>query len=95
MIEANGVLGIVKFAASRSGSKFVIGRKCWKCMVVNKLVYGCGTLVWSQTECNDLEVQHNEMGKWLLDVVNLKNALVRGDIGGSTFEEKEAKAMAG
>ena len=27
MKEANGVLGMVKFAASRTGSKFVIGRK--------------------------------------------------------------------
>ena len=26
-------------------------------MVVNKLMYGCGALVWSQTECNDLEVK--------------------------------------
>ena len=29
MKEANGVLGMVKFAASRSGSKFVIGREGW------------------------------------------------------------------
>ena len=49
----NGVLGMVKFAASRSGSKFLIGREGWKGMVVNKLMYGCGALVWSQTECND------------------------------------------
>ena len=35
MKEANGVLGIVKFVASRSGSKFVIGRAGWKGLVVN------------------------------------------------------------
>ena len=44
MKEANGVLAMVKFAASRSGSKFVIGREG---LVVNKLMYGCGALVWS------------------------------------------------
>ena len=33
--EANGVLGMVKFAASRSGSKFVIGRECWKGLVAD------------------------------------------------------------
>ena len=93
MKEANGVLGMVKFAASRSGSKFVIGREGWKGMVVNKLMYGCGALVWSQTECNDLEVKQNEMGRWLWDVVNVKNELVRGETGWSTFEEREAKAM--
>ena len=34
MKESNGVLGMIKFAASRSGSKFVIGREGWKGMVV-------------------------------------------------------------
>ena len=45
MKEANGVLGMVKFAANRLGSTFVIGREVWKGLVVNKLMYGCGTLV--------------------------------------------------
>ena len=45
MKEANGVLGMVQFAASRSGNKFVIGREGWKGLVVNKLMYGCGELV--------------------------------------------------
>ena len=50
MKEANGVLGKVKFAASRSGSKYVIGREGWKDLVVNTLMYVCGALVWSQNE---------------------------------------------
>ena len=45
MKEANSVIGMVKFAASRSGSIFVIGREGWKRLVVNKLMYGCGALV--------------------------------------------------
>ena len=44
MVDANGVLGMVKYAAARSGSKYVVGREGWKSMVVNKLRYGCGTL---------------------------------------------------
>ena len=31
---------------------------------MNKLMYGCGALVLSKTEYNDLEVKHNEMGRW-------------------------------
>ena len=31
-------------------------------MVVNKLMYGCGTLVWYQHECDDLEIRQNDMG---------------------------------
>ena len=50
--EAIGVIGMVN-----------IGREGWKGMVVNKLMYGCGALVWSQTECNDLKVKQNEMGR--------------------------------
>ena len=55
-------------------------------------MYGCGALVWYQAECNDSK--HNEMGRWLWDAVNAKNELIRGETGWSTFEEREAKAMA-
>ena len=34
-------------------------------MVVNKLMYGCGALVWYQHEYDDLEVRQNGMGRWL------------------------------
>ena len=47
MKEANGVLGMIQFAASRSGSKLVIGREGWKGLIVNTLMYGCGALLWS------------------------------------------------
>ena len=36
------------FAASRSGSKFVIGRESGKGLVVNKFMYGCGSFIGSQ-----------------------------------------------
>ena len=40
MEDANGVLGMVKYADARSGSKYyVVGREGWKRMVVNKLMY--------------------------------------------------------
>ena len=42
MKEANGLIGMVKYVAERSGSKCVIGREGWKTMIVSKLVYGCG-----------------------------------------------------
>ena len=47
MVDAKGILGMVKYAAARSGSKYVVGREGWKSMVVNKLMYGCETLVWT------------------------------------------------
>ena len=48
MVDAHGVLGMVKYAATRSGSKCVVGREGWKSMVVNKLMYGCRALAWYQ-----------------------------------------------
>ena len=44
MKEANGLIGMVKYAAERSGSKYVIGREGWKTIIVSTLMYGCGTL---------------------------------------------------
>ena len=45
-MEANGVLGIVKYAAAMSGRKYVVGREEWKSMTVTMLMYGCGALAW-------------------------------------------------
>ena len=39
MKEANGPIGMVKYAAERSGSKYVIGREGWKTIIVSKLIY--------------------------------------------------------
>ena len=94
MKDANGVIGMVKYAAKRSGSRFVIGREGWKSMVVSKLMYGAGALAWYQAECDDLEVLQNEMGRWIWGVrTNVRNELIRGETGFSTFQEREAKAM--
>ena len=48
MTDTNEALGMVKYDAARSGSKYVVGRGGWKGMVVNKLMYGCGALAWYQ-----------------------------------------------
>ena len=57
MVDVNGVLGMVKYAAVRSGSKYVVGREGWKGMVVNNLMYGFGALSWYQQECDDLRIR--------------------------------------
>ena len=89
MVDANGVLGMVKYGETRSGSKYVVDIEGWKTMVVNKLMYICGTLAWYQNECDDLEVRQNGMGRWLWDLGNVRNELISGETGWSTFEERE------
>ena len=81
MKEANGRMGMVKYAAERSGSKYVIGREGWKTMIVSKLMSGCGSLAWYQCECDDLEVIHYGFGRWLWEVGKVRNELVRGESG--------------
>ena len=90
MVEANGVIDMIKYAAKRSGNKYVIGREGWKGIAVSKLMYGCGALAWYQNECDDLEVIHNDMGRWLwTECRNVRNELIRGETGWITFEERE------
>ena len=46
--------------------------------------------MWYQHECDDLEIRQNGMGRWIWDVGNVRNELIRGETGWSTFEEREA-----
>ena len=39
-------MGMVKYAEERSRSNYVIGREGWETMIVSKLVYGSGALVY-------------------------------------------------
>ena len=89
MKEANGLIEMLKYAAERLGSKCVIGREGWKIMIVSKLMYGCGALAWYQRECDDLEVIKNGFGRWLWEVGKVRNELVRGESGWSSFTERE------
>ena len=93
MKEANGLIGMVKYAAERSGSKYVIGREGWKTMIVSKLMYGSGALAWYQPECDDIVVIQNGFGRWLWEVGNVRNELVRGESGWSSFAEREEKCI--
>ena len=80
MKEAYGVIGMIKYAANRSGSKYVIGREGWKYIVVSTLMYGCGTLLLCKSECADLEVKQNVMGRWLWkECRHVRNELIRGE----------------
>ena len=56
-------------------------------------VWMWSTSIWYQHECDDLNVRQNGMGRWLWDVGNVRNELIRGVTGCSTFEELKAKAM--
>ena len=71
----------------------MIGREGWKTMIVSKLMYGYGTLAWYQRECDDLEVIQNSFGRWLWEVGNVWNELVRSESRWSLFAEREVKCI--
>ena len=62
-----------------------------KSIVVNKLMYGCGAIVWFQHECDDLKVRQNGIGSWLWDIGNVRNELIRGETGCSTLNRERGK----
>ena len=62
-------------------------------MIVSKLMYGCGALARYQRECDDLEVIQNEFCRWLWQVGKVRNELVRGESGWSSFAEREGKGL--
>ena len=54
---------------------------------------GCGALAWYQCECGDLEVMQNRFGRWLCEVGKVRNELLRGESGWSSFAEREVKGI--
>ena len=90
--ECRKVVGMIKFTANRSGERLVVGREAWKGIAVSKLMYGCGAIAGELREVNNMDRIQNEMGRWLwASGMNVSNALIRGEIGWSTFKEREAK----
>ena len=71
-------LGITIEGGKHGGFKSMGG---WKSMIVSKLMYGCGALAWYLRKCDDLEVIQNGFGRWLWEVGNVRNELVRGESG--------------
>ena len=74
MKEANGLIGLVKYAAERSESKYVIGREGSKTMIVSRVI-------------------QNGFGRWLWEVERVRNELVRGESGWSSFAEREVNCI--
>ena len=67
----------------------MIGREGWKTMIVNKLMYVYGALTLYQDECDDLEMLQNGFDRWLWEVGKVRNELVTGESGRSSFAERE------
>ena len=90
--ECRKVVGMIKFASNRSGDKLIFGREAWKGIAVSKLMYGCGAIAGELKHIKCMDGMQNQMGRWLWSSgQNVSNALIRGEIGWSTFKEREAK----
>lgn len=88
--------GMVKFAAARSGSRFIVGREGWKSLVVSKLMYAAGAVAWKRGERQKLEKRQRAFGRWMWGLQkSVRNGCIHGESGWSTFEEREYKAKLG
>jgi hypothetical protein len=93
---ASRIEGMVKFAAKRSGSKFVVGREGWKSLVVPRLMYAAGAVNWKEVERQKLEKMQMAFGRWMWGFhKSVRNGIVHGESGWSSFEERESKAKLG
>ena len=86
-------IGMLKFAAARSGNKFFVGREGWKGLIVGRLMYGAGAVGWRREEKRRIEQLQKDFGRWLWRFGgSVRNLCIRGETGWSTFEEREMKA---
>ena len=54
---------------------------------------GAGALSWYEKEYEELDILQREIGRWIWGCkMYVKNKLVRGETGWSSFKEKAAKA---
>ena len=90
--ECRRVVGMIKFSSNRAGDRLLVGREAWKGMAVSKLMYGSGAIAGELKHIQCMDTMQNDMGRWLWrSGQNVSNALIRGEIGWSTFKEREAK----
>ncbi|ELU11715.1 hypothetical protein CAPTEDRAFT_223095 [Capitella teleta] len=84
---------MAKFATQRSGSRFVVGREAWKSLIVSRVMYASGALVWNENVRQNVERMQNEYGWWMWRLKRtVRNAVVHGESGWSSFWEREMKA---
>ena len=77
---------MVKFATMRSGSRVLVWREAWKSLVVPKLMYDGGALVWTAHEVSEMERLQTEMMRFAWRVGrSVSAAVVRGETGYSSF----------
>ena len=61
--------------------------------MLNKPMYCAGALTWYEKEYDELERMQREMGRWIWGCkLYVKNELVQGETGWSSFREREVKA---
>jgi hypothetical protein len=89
------LIGMVKYAAKRCGSRFVVGREAWKGLVVGRIMYAAGAVGWKAKERQQAEGLQKDFGRWLWGVErSVRNGVIHGETGWSTFWEREAKDRA-
>lgn len=93
--KVGSLVGMTKYASKRSGSRFVIGREAWKSMVVGRMIYGVAAVGWTAAERRKVENLQMDFGRWLWRAGRwVRNVVIHGETGWSTFWEREAKVRA-
>ena len=93
--RVGNLTGMIKYAAKRSGSRFVVGREGWKSLVVGRFMYGVAAVGWTAVERNKAEALQKKFGRsmWRVET-SVRSSVVHGETAWSSFWEREAKLRA-
>lgn len=84
-------VGAAKYGANMSNARREVGRTGWKAVAVPQIMYGCAGRTWTTEELRWYEKEQHDFGRWLFRLRGKPcNGAVRGEVGVSTFEEREA-----
>ena len=92
MSRANQWYGRLASIARHRANKYVVVRELWKGMAVPSIMYGMNVLNWTESELQKLEVVQNKVGRVALGANKYACVeAIRGDMGWSTFSERNMK----
>ena len=90
--KANQWCGRLASIARYRANKYVVVRELWKGMAVPSIMYGMNVLNWTESELQKLEVIQNKVGRVGLGANKYTSVeAIRGDMGWSTFSERNMK----
>ena len=91
--QLNQWVGRMGSAARMRACKYDVLREVWKSVAVPSVMYGMNVVTWKEGEIGKLEIGQNRVARMALNAPRYAALeALRGDMGWSTFRERQMKA---